>query len=61
MYDRWYASELQSKLNRPYVHLLFGARQTGKSTLLNSLIPEDSLQLQPRRSAGTITSFGKSR
>jgi predicted AAA+ superfamily ATPase len=43
MYDRWYASELQSKLNRPYVHLLFGARQTGKSTLLNSLIPEDSL------------------
>ena len=44
MYDRWYAGELQSKLNRPYVHLLFGARQTGKSTLLNRLIPEDALR-----------------
>jgi predicted AAA+ superfamily ATPase len=44
MYDRWYACELRNKLSRPYVHLLFGARQTGKSTLLNSLIPEDSLR-----------------
>ena len=44
MYDRWYATELQAKLSRPYVHLLFGARQTGKSTLLNGLIPEDALR-----------------
>ena len=45
MFDRWLAQDLQSKLSRPYVHLLFGARQTGKSTLLNSLIPEDALRL----------------
>jgi predicted AAA+ superfamily ATPase len=44
MYDRWYARELQARLSRPYVHLLFGARQTGKSTLLNGLIPEDALR-----------------
>ena len=44
MYDRWCADELKAKLSRPYVHLLFGARQTGKSTLLNGLIPEDALR-----------------
>src|ERR1019366_4645357 len=44
MFDRWYAEKLQAKLGRPYVHLLFGARQTGKSTLLNQLIPEDALR-----------------
>lgn len=26
MFDRWYANDLQTKLSRPYVHLLFGAR-----------------------------------
>ena len=44
MFDRWYAGEMRAKLARPYVHLLFGARQTGKSTLLNGLIPDDSLR-----------------
>jgi uncharacterized protein len=44
MFDRWYADILQAKLGRPYVHLLFGARQTGKSTLLNQMIPEDALR-----------------
>ena len=44
MFDRWYASEMQAKLRRPYVHLLFGARQTGKSTLLNGLMPADALR-----------------
>jgi len=44
MYDRWCAEDLKAKLSRPYVHLLFGARQTGKSTLLNGLIPEDALR-----------------
>lgn len=43
MFDRWYANILRSKLSRPYVHLLFGARQTGKSTLLNALLPDDTL------------------
>jgi len=44
MFDRWYASEMRAKLSRPYVQLLFGARQTGKSTLLNGLIPEHALR-----------------
>jgi len=44
MYDRWCAEEFRAKLGRPYVHLLFGARQTGKSTLLNELIPADALR-----------------
>ncbi len=40
---RWYAATLRAKLERPFVHILFGARQTGKSTLLNSLLPADTL------------------
>ena len=44
MFDRWFTSEMRTKLSRPYVHLLLGARQTGKSTLLNGLIPDDSLR-----------------
>lgn len=43
MFDRWYAGILREKLTRPYVHLVFGARQTGKSTLLRSLLPPESL------------------
>ena len=30
---------------RPYVHLVFGARQTGKSTLLRKLLPEAAIWL----------------
>lgn len=43
MFDRWYTAILREKLARPYAHLLFGARQTGKSTLLRSLLPPDAL------------------
>jgi len=43
MFDRWYAGTLQEKLTRPYVHLVFGARQTGKSTLLQALLPAETL------------------
>jgi len=43
MFRRWYAGPLSEKLERPFVHLLFGARQTGKSTLLRSLLPDDTL------------------
>ncbi len=43
MFDRWYAHVLRGRLARPYVHLIFGARQTGKSTLIRSLLPADSL------------------
>jgi len=45
MFDRWYASPLLKKLKRPFVHIMFGARQTGKSTLLNSLIPPNALRI----------------
>ena len=45
MFDRWYAGPLEKKLKRPYVHLMFGARQTGKSTLLNALLPSDRLRI----------------
>ena len=45
MFDRWYAHDLQAKLARPYVHLLFGARQTGKSTLLDTLLPADAVRI----------------
>ncbi|MCI0494024.1 ATP-binding protein [candidate division KSB1 bacterium] len=45
MYDRWYASPLLEKLKRPFVHIMFGARQTGKSTLLKSLLPKDALRI----------------
>lgn len=43
MFDRWYAGTLREKLARPYVHLVFGARQTGKSTLLRALLPTETL------------------
>ena len=43
MFDRWYAEMLREKLRRPYVHLIFGARQTGKSTMLRSLLPPETL------------------
>ncbi|MBM3861521.1 MAG: ATP-binding protein [Verrucomicrobia bacterium] len=43
MFDRWYAGTLHEKLARPYVHLVFGARQTGKSTLLRSLLPPETV------------------
>ncbi len=45
MFDRWYAGPLREKLKRPFVHLMFGARQTGKSTLLNSLLPPEALRI----------------
>ena len=43
MFDRWYAGTLQKKLSRPYVHLMFGARQTGKSTMLRAMLPPETL------------------
>ncbi|MFH0803140.1 MAG: DUF4143 domain-containing protein [bacterium] len=45
MFERWYAAVLEEKLKRPYVHLVFGARQTGKSTLLNAVLPSDALKI----------------
>ncbi len=45
MFDRWYAGPLRQKLDRPFVHITFGARQTGKSTLLNALLPPETLRI----------------
>ena len=39
---RHYASILSAKIKMPYVHILFGARQTGKSTLIRSLLPANA-------------------
>jgi predicted AAA+ superfamily ATPase len=45
VYHRWYASLFSQKLERPFVHIMFGARQTGKSTLINSLLPADAIKI----------------
>src|SRR3970282_1524615 len=45
MSARWYESAWRSKLAKPYVHLMFGARQTGKSTLIRKLLPEGTLEI----------------
>ena len=45
MFDRRYAKPLREKLGRPFVHVMFGARQTGKTTLLKSLLPGDALHI----------------
>lgn len=45
MFDRWYSLVLAQKFERPFVHVLFGARQTGKSTLIGSLLPPDAVRV----------------
>jgi hypothetical protein len=35
---RWYLEPLRKAITRPFVHILFGARQTGKTTLLRMLV-----------------------
>lgn len=45
MFARWYEAAFKAKLTRPYVHLMFGARQTGKSTLIRKLLPEERLEI----------------
>jgi len=45
MFDRWYMQVLREKIERPFVHILFGARQTGKSTLLGELLPQNTVQI----------------
>lgn len=43
MFTRWLQHSLITQLRRPYVHILFGARQTGKSTLLKAAMPDDAM------------------
>jgi predicted AAA+ superfamily ATPase len=39
---RYFGPILKKKLQKPFVHLLFGARQTGKSTLIRSILQADA-------------------
>jgi predicted AAA+ superfamily ATPase len=45
MFARWYEAAFEAKVAKPYVHLVFGARQTGKSTLIRKVLPADTLEI----------------
>jgi predicted AAA+ superfamily ATPase len=45
MFDRWTESLWQAKFAAPYVHIVFGARQTGKSTLIQKLLPPHAARI----------------
>ena len=51
MFGRWVGPLWKKKFAAPYVHLVFGARQTGKSTLLRKLLPEPAVWLDFSRPA----------
>ena len=51
MFGRWAEPLWKRKLAAPYVHLVFGARQTGKSTLLRKVLPETAIWLDFSRPA----------
>ena len=51
MFGRWVEPLWKKKFAAPHVHLVFGARQTGKSTLLRELIPEAAIWLDFSRPA----------
>src|SRR5438067_619658 len=45
MYSRLVEQAWAKKLESLYVHIIFGARQTGKSTLLAKLVPNPIIRL----------------
>ena len=45
MYRRWVETLWEKSFSSPYVHLVFGARQTGKSTLLRKLLANAAVWL----------------
>ena len=51
MFSRWVEPLWRKKFAAPYVHLVFGARQTGKSTLLRRLLPGAAVWLDFSRPA----------
>ncbi len=51
MFGRWVEPLWKKKFAAPYVHLVFGARQTGKSTLLRKLLPDAAVWLDFSRPA----------
>ncbi len=44
-YNRWLEKKLKSNLSKNKVRLIFGARQTGKTMLLNELMPENKTKI----------------
>ncbi len=54
MFGRCVEPRWRRKLKTPYVHLVFGARQTGKSTLLKKLLPEPAIWLNFSRPAERV-------
>ncbi|MGH9316090.1 MAG: ATP-binding protein, partial [Thermoanaerobaculia bacterium] len=44
-FGRWIERAWRTRFRAPYVHLVLGARQTGKSTLLRRLLPEAAVWL----------------
>jgi predicted AAA+ superfamily ATPase len=42
-YGRAFSPLFSQKMRLPFVHILFGARQTGKSTLIRDLLPADAI------------------
>lgn len=42
MFSRWSESKWRRDFAKPFVQIVFGARQTGKSTLIRSLLPADA-------------------
>ena len=45
MFGRWIEPAWKRRFRAPYVHIVFGARQTGKSTLLQRLLPDAAVWL----------------
>ncbi|MCS7338515.1 MAG: ATP-binding protein [Verrucomicrobiae bacterium] len=45
MFGRWVQPVWKQKFAAPYVHIVFGARQTGNSTLLKRLLPQADVWL----------------
>lgn len=54
MYSRWVEPLWARKFVSPYVHLVFGARQTGKSTLLRKLVSDAVVWLDFSRPAERV-------
>ncbi len=43
MRNRWIKQRLDNKFSNPFVHIIFGARQTGKTTLISSIFPDPDI------------------
>lgn len=62
MFCRWIEPKLRESFSKPFVHILFGARQTGKTTLLRKLIPKAAIWLDfsiPEQRVEYLTEPGK--